>query len=75
MTEKPSGKRIAALQSRRLEAGRLFEKGATQAQVARELGVTRVSAMRWFYSWNRAGWNCGRVRTVSDESQCSRGAT
>jgi transposase len=55
MTEKPSKKRIASLRSRRLEAGKLFEKGLTQAQVARELGVTRVSAMRWFYLWKKKG--------------------
>lgn len=36
-----------ALEQRRIRAAALFEKGWPQAQVARELGVSRESARRW----------------------------
>ncbi len=36
-----------ALQKRRLRAARLLEKGLSQAEVARELGVSRQSVSRW----------------------------
>ena len=45
----------AALRKRRLRAAQLFEQGLSQAEVARRLGVSRVSAMRWRRSWEEAG--------------------
>ena len=37
--------------SQRLRAAELFAADATQADVARELGVTRTTAMRWHRIW------------------------
>lgn len=45
----------AALQKRRLKAARLFSSGVSQAEVARRLDVSRVSAMRWYQQWRRDG--------------------
>lgn len=44
-----------ALAARRQRAGRLFDQGHSQAEVARRVGVSRVSAMRWYDAWSRAG--------------------
>ncbi len=33
----------------------MFRKGATQADVARELGVSRPTALDWFRKWGRGG--------------------
>jgi transposase len=54
-TPKPRRGDLAALQARRLRAGRLFARGKTRAQVARELGVSRVSAGRWYGLWEHEG--------------------
>ena len=48
--------------SRRLEAAELFEAGRSQAEVARELGVTRTTAMRWYRTWLANG-RSGLART------------
>ncbi|HET7291477.1 MAG TPA: winged helix-turn-helix domain-containing protein [Vicinamibacteria bacterium] len=48
-------RRSEALKQRRIEAGKLFAKGATQSEVARRLGVSRVSALRWYRIWRRGG--------------------
>jgi transposase len=48
-------RRSEALKKRRLDAARLFDDGATQAEVARRLGVSRVSAMRWYRVWLKDG--------------------
>ena len=37
--------------SRRLRAADLFEQGWSQSRVARELEVTRTTAMRWHRAW------------------------
>jgi len=57
MKQRPKPRRgdLAALQARRLRAGRLFARGKTRAQVARELGVSRVSAGRWYRVWEQEG--------------------
>jgi transposase len=47
--------RSETLKRRRLEAAKLFDEGATQADVARRLGVSRVSAMRWYRTWRKSG--------------------
>ena len=43
------------LERRRMRAVRLFEQGETQAAVARRLGVSRTTAMRWVRSWEEEG--------------------
>jgi transposase len=48
-------RRSGSLKKRRLKAARLFDGGATQAEVARRLGVSRVSAMRWYRRWRKGG--------------------
>jgi len=44
-----------ALERRRMRAIRLFEQGETQATVARRLGVSRTTAMRWAQAWEEGG--------------------
>ena len=44
-----------ALERRRMRAIRLFEQGETQAAVARRLGVSRTTAMRWAQTWEDEG--------------------
>lgn len=51
MSEGESGKRdFDELEQRRMKAVKLFQKGLSQAEVARRLKVTRESVRRW---WNR----------------------
>lgn len=44
-----------ALEDRRKRAIRLFKKGVRQAEVARELKVSRQSVSVWFKAWQRDG--------------------
>jgi transposase len=44
-----------ALERRRMRAIRRFEQGETQAMVARRLGVSRTTAMRWAQAWEQEG--------------------
>lgn len=44
-----------ALESRRLQAAKLLEKGLSQAEVAREVGVHRQSVSRWAKQLTEAG--------------------
>lgn len=67
----------ATEQARRIEAGRLFAQGLSQAQVVRRLGVSRQSASRWFRLWKAngiaglQGVGCtGRKRRLSDANLC-----
>jgi transposase len=46
---------VAALEARRFEAARRFARGEPQADVARALGVTPMTACRWYQTWARAG--------------------
>lgn len=46
---------FAALEERRLRAAKLFAKGLSQAEVARQTGVSRESARRWSEAWKRGG--------------------
>jgi len=46
---------FAALEARRFQAARLFGRGASQAVVARELGVSRTTASRWYHAWQAKG--------------------
>jgi len=44
-----------ALEKRRLEAIRLWERGETQAAIARRVGVVRQSIYRWVNAYRRDG--------------------
>ena len=56
MTSHPKALRdFAALEARRQLAARLFARGASQAAVARQSGVSRQSASRWHGQWRKAG--------------------
>src|SRR5436190_15200009 len=43
------------LQERRLKAAKLFDRGLSQAEVARQLKVHRQSASRWHRLWKAQG--------------------
>jgi len=43
------------LEQRRLTAARLFDRGLSQSEVSRELGVHRQSVNRWFAAWEGGG--------------------
>src|SRR5581483_3948495 len=53
----PRGTRrdFAALEARRFQAARLFARGASQADVARALDVTPMTACRWYRAWKAEG--------------------
>src|SRR5215213_5687603 len=64
----------AARQARRERAAELFAQGRTQAEVARELDVSRQSASRWHAGWQASGATglqsrgpTGRHPKVADE--------
>lgn len=44
-----------AMERRRKQAARLFRRGWSQADVARELGVSRQSVSRWHAEWSEGG--------------------
>jgi transposase len=50
-----AAKERAARQARRERAAELFAQGRTQAEVARELDVSRQSASRWHARWQADG--------------------
>lgn len=43
------------LEQRRFRAAKLFNQGVSQAQVARQTGVSRESARRWHAQWQSGG--------------------
>ena len=43
------------LEQRRFRAAKLFERGLSQAEVARQTGVSRESARRWHEQWQSEG--------------------
>jgi transposase len=52
----PAARRdFEGMEKRRRRAARLFERGATQADVARELEVSRQSVSRWYLDWRAGG--------------------
>jgi transposase len=72
MASVAGARRSEALKKRRLEAARLFDEGATQAEVARRLAVSRVSAMRWYRVWRKDGrGGLGRARALGRPSRLS----
>ena len=46
---------VAALEARRFEAARRFGRDESQAAVAQALGVTPMTACRWYHAWARQG--------------------
>ena len=46
---------FAGLEKRRLRAASLLEEGRSQAQVARDLRVSRQSVSRWYREWKKTG--------------------
>jgi transposase len=46
---------FAALERRRIAAGRLLRQGLSQSEVARRVGVHRQSVSRWAYELKRSG--------------------
>ncbi len=63
-----------ALTRRRLRAGQLFERGSSQADVARALGVSRETASQWHATWREHGLDglrgaqrAGRLPKLTDE--------
>src|SRR2546427_6229895 len=51
----PVGQDLASLERRRLRAARMFDRGSSQAEVVRALGVSRQSASRWHRVWAEGG--------------------
>jgi transposase len=43
------------MEQRRTRAARMFARGVAQADVARQLGVSRQSVSRWYAEWRRGG--------------------
>lgn len=67
----------ATEQKRRIESARLFRKGRSQADVARQLGVSRQTASRWHAAWVTGGQQAlsgagrsGRKPSLSGEQLC-----
>jgi transposase len=59
---------------RRLRAGKMFEKGSSQADVVRELGVSRETASQWHATWRedgadglRGAGRAGRLPKITDQ--------
>ena len=57
-----AAKERAARQARRERAAELFAQGRTQAEVARELDVSRQRASRWHARWQADGETALRTR-------------
>jgi len=51
----PARRDFSGMERRRKRAARLFAQGATQADVARELEVSRQSVSRWYADWQAGG--------------------
>src|SRR5438874_11547074 len=49
------GRDFEALRQRRMQAARMFDRGARQVDVARELGVSAQTASRWYRAWCDGG--------------------
>jgi transposase len=46
---------MEGLAQRRERAGKMFDRGVSQADVARELEVSRETASRWYKTWAQGG--------------------
>jgi transposase len=66
------------MEQRRKRAARMFARGTTQADVARELGVSRQSVSRWHADWQRGGTSAlkgaGRAGRMPRLSEAQLGA-
>ncbi len=65
---------FAGMERRRFQAARLFAQGASQAEVARTLGVSKQSTGRWHRAWEaggkealRAAGRAGRLSRLTAE--------
>jgi transposase len=65
---------FAALKRRRMRAADMFRRGKRQADVARELGVSRPTVSEWYRLWSQGGrqalagaGRAGRRPRLSDE--------
>ena len=52
---KRDSEQFAQLERRRLKAVKLFDRGLSQSEVARKVGVHRQSTSRWFKVWQTNG--------------------
>src|SRR5207244_13549679 len=68
--QRPKMSDIEGLGERRKRAGKLIERGATQADVARELDVSRESARRWYEVYQRGGAKA--LATIGQRGRRSR---
>lgn len=59
---------LQALQRRRLRAARMLAKGVAQAEVARQVGVTRQSVSRWARTWASEGAGALKARALGRPS-------
>jgi transposase len=64
-------------QQRRVGAAALFRRGCSQAEVARELSISRQTASRWHVAWETGGKTAlagagrtGRSRKLSGDDMC-----
>ena len=73
--KRPAGPKrdFEALKARRLKAAELFNAGRSQADVARELGVSRQAVSQWYQTWRSGGGpglsgaqRAGRLPRLSD---------
>jgi transposase len=62
------------MKEHRMRAGKMFKKGSSQADVARELEVSRETASQWHATWRESGMDglagagrAGRLPKVTDE--------
>ena len=51
------------LQARRLRASELFAVGVRQAEIARQLGVSRQAVGLWHAAWQTGGMQAAQPRT------------
>jgi len=58
---------FAALEERRMRAGAMFERGISQADVARSLGVSRETASQW-----AAAFRCGGIDALAGAGRAGR---
>lgn len=54
-TTMPPRRDFVALQTRRMQAAQWFQRGYSQAQIARRFQVSRPTAHRWYQAWRRQG--------------------
>lgn len=54
-TRKRDRRGLQALKARRMKGAALFERGKSQAEVAKTLGVSRPTACRWHRNWKENG--------------------